>query len=65
MIAELTKRYKKTTALWSGYYYTEMNKDQREALKNVDILIDGPYIQELSDPYNLKWRRVSQSAPVC
>ena len=42
-----------------------MNKDQREALKDVDILIDGPYIQELSDPYNLKWRRFSKSAPVC
>ena len=54
-IARLTRSHDKNTAVWSGYYLEEMNKAQLEALEDVDILIDGPYLQELSDPYHLVW----------
>lgn len=34
------------TYLWTGYTYEKLNKAQRSVLQYVDVLIDGPYIQE-------------------
>lgn len=55
-IAHLTKSYQKDVALWTGYSIEELNKSQLDALEDVDYIIDGPYIQDLSDPYHLKWK---------
>lgn len=55
-IAHLTRSYQKDVALWTGYSIEELNKSQLDALEDVDYIIDGPYIQALSDPYHLKWK---------
>lgn len=34
------------TYLWTGYIYEKLNNAQRAALRYVDVLIDGPYVQE-------------------
>lgn len=40
---------------WTGYTLDKLTKEQREVADLVDVLIDGPFVQELSDP-SLKWR---------
>ena len=35
--------------LWTGYVIEELNLEQAEVLKYIDVLIDGPFIQELRD----------------
>ena len=35
--------------LYTGYVYEDLNDLQRKVLENVDVLIDGPYIQEQRD----------------
>ena len=57
----------KTVWLWSGLTWEQIfspynNYDEiiectyrQELIKNVDVFIDGPYIEELKDP-SLKWR---------
>lgn len=41
--------------LWTGHTIGELNKAQRELLRDVDVIIDGRYIEELADP-SLLWR---------
>ena len=60
-------RYKnKTVWLWSGYTWEEIFEQnsnylsakimyQRDLINNVDVFIDGPFIEELKDT-SLKWR---------
>ena len=47
----------KTIFLWSGYLFEEIlkNDEMKDILKYIDILIDGPFIEELRD-ISLKWR---------
>ncbi len=40
---------------WTGYKLVDLTKEQREVVYLVDVLIDGPFEQELADP-SLKWR---------
>ena len=35
--------------LWPGYVIEVLNLEQKEVLKYIDVLIDGPFIQELRD----------------
>ena len=35
--------------LWTGYTKEELDLEQIEVLKHIDVLIDGPFIQELRD----------------
>ena len=37
------------TFLWTGYTLEKLSQEQKEVLKYVDTLIDGPYCQELRD----------------
>lgn len=56
---KLAKRFKekfpnKDLWVWSGFLFDKDLKD-KEALKYVDVLIDGQYVDDLRNP-NLKWR---------
>ena len=54
---EIHERYpNKTQWLYTGYTYNEIinNTIMSEILNYIDVLCDGPFIQELRDP-NLKW----------
>ena len=62
VIIELAKEVKekfpdKTIFLWSGYLFDEIlnNESMKDILKYIDVLIDGPFIEELKD-MTLKWR---------
>jgi anaerobic ribonucleoside-triphosphate reductase activating protein len=39
--------------IWTGYYYSDLLKIDAPHLKNIlaqtDVLIDGPYVEELRD----------------
>ena len=57
--AKIAKAFKeaypeKTVWAWSGYLFDKDLKD-KEALKYIDVLVDGQYQDELHD-FNLKWR---------
>ena len=60
-ILSLVKRVKTTYPnkkiwMYSGQYYEDLNDSKwHEVLKYVDVLCDGPYIDEQRDPNNLKW----------
>jgi len=43
--------------MWSGYSYEELkeNPDCREILNYIDVLVDGPFVEELKD-ISLKWK---------
>lgn len=47
----------KTIFLWSGYLFNEIlyNKDMKDILNYIDVLIDGPFVKEQTD-LKLKWR---------
>ena len=45
----------KTIWLWSGYCFETLNAAQLAMLKDVDVLVDGPWIEELGD-FSLKYR---------
>lgn len=56
---ELAKRFKerfpkKTVWVWSGYTFENYLKKQ-EAMKYIDVIVDGQYIDELHNP-TLRWR---------
>lgn len=46
---------KKTIWMWTGYTYEDLTADQLEIVKNVDVLVDGPFIEKLKNP-NLRFR---------
>ena len=56
---ELAKQFKqkypnKSVWVWSGFRFDKDLKD-KEALKYLDVLVDGQYVEELHDP-TLKWK---------
>ena len=57
--AKLAKAFKekypnKSVWMWSGYKFDEDLKE-KEAMKYVDVLVDGTFSEELSNP-TLKWK---------
>lgn len=49
-IKRINKEVGKPIIMWTGYTYENLSIEQLEVIKNVDILIDGQFIQELYDP---------------
>lgn len=47
----------KTIFMWTGYTIEEVlaSNDMKDIVKYVDVIIDGPFIEELKD-IDLKWR---------
>lgn len=45
----------KTIWLWTGYKIENLNDRQKEIFKYVDIIIDGPFVEDLKD-LTLDWR---------
>ena len=45
----------KTIWMWTGYCFEDLNKDQLEIVKYVDVLVDGPFVDALKNP-NLRYR---------
>lgn len=58
-VVELCKLIKEKTSktiwLWSGYELHEIKSQFPKILKYIDVLVDGPFIEEFKEP-NLKWR---------
>ena len=46
---------KKNIWLWTGFYYENLNEKQKEVLEYVDVLVDGPFIEQNKD-LNLKFK---------
>ena len=40
----------KTIWMWTGYIYEELNDLQKEIVKQLDVLVDGPFIKEKKCP---------------
>lgn len=45
----------KTIWLWSGFTVEHIQKEYEAILHYVDVLVDGPYLEQFAVP-NLKWR---------
>lgn len=41
--------------MWTGRIFEDLDDEQLEVVKLVDVLVDGPWIMKLSD-FNLKFR---------
>ncbi|WP_455811548.1 anaerobic ribonucleoside-triphosphate reductase-activating protein [Pseudomonas graminis] len=41
--------------MWTGYRLEELSVEQQQVIANVNVLVDGKYIQDLRDPA-LLWR---------
>ncbi|WP_281648706.1 anaerobic ribonucleoside-triphosphate reductase-activating protein [Parendozoicomonas sp. Alg238-R29] len=41
--------------MWTGYEVQDLNEEQKAVVEYVDVLIDGPYVQEKRS-LNLPWR---------
>lgn len=55
---EVKEKYpEKDIWMWSGYTIEEISSDEsmKDILKYIDVLIDGPFIEELKD-ISLKWK---------
>ena len=50
----MEKYPEKTVWVWSGYTFEDYLKKQ-DAIKYIDIIVDGQYVDNLHDP-RLKWR---------
>ncbi|PNH97880.1 anaerobic ribonucleoside-triphosphate reductase-activating protein [Vibrio diazotrophicus] len=40
---------------WTGYTLGTLTEEQKEVIKHIDVLVDGPFQQDLYNP-SLKWR---------
>lgn len=45
----IKEEVKKPIWIWTGYIYEKLSKEQKEVLKYADVLVDGPFIEELKD----------------
>ena len=59
-VGRLVRRVKETYPekdiwLWTGYVHEELSEKQKEVVRYVDVLIDGPYVQAERD-LALPWR---------
>ena len=48
-VKEIKKQTGKSIWLWTGYVYENLNPQQMEIVKNIDVLVDGPFIEEQKD----------------
>lgn len=55
LIAEVTKLKNKDIWLYTGYTWEELLKMNLEYLKDIDVIVDGEFIEEQKD-LSLKWR---------
>lgn len=55
LLKRAKKEAKKDIWLWTGYYYENLNKQQKLVLNYVDVLVDGPFEIENKN-LNLKFR---------
>lgn len=57
LITKIRELYgdKKKIWIWTGNLYENVSKLYPDLLKLIDILVDGPFVDELKDA-NLKWR---------
>ncbi len=54
LVQKMKEKYpNKTIWLWTGYKIEKI--EEKEILNKIDVLIDGPFEEELYDP-NLKWK---------
>lgn len=51
----IKERTNKTIWLWSGHTLEYIKSNFPEILNYIDVLVDGPFIEELAEP-NLQWR---------
>ncbi|WP_312043694.1 anaerobic ribonucleoside-triphosphate reductase-activating protein [Erwinia sp.] len=59
-IYRLVKRVRRDCAgkdiwLWTGYCLAELSDAQRRVVEQIDVLVDGKFVQALRDPA-LRWR---------
>jgi len=59
-VLQLVKRVRaecpgKDIWLWTGYQMDELDSEQRQIVDQINVLIDGKFVQELKDPA-LIWR---------
>lgn len=65
-LCKLVRHIGKTVWLWSGFTFEDIlnglddmfaitNMARYDLLRNIDVFIDGPFIEKLKDP-SLKWR---------
>lgn len=54
-LLNIIKHSKKTIWMWTGYTYEELTPEQLEIVKLVDVLVDGPFIEEKKN-HKLKFR---------
>lgn len=49
---EIKLRTKKTIWCYTGFRFEQLveNKQQKELLRHIDVLVDGPFIEALRDP---------------
>lgn len=50
LIVDLAKKYNKTVWIYTGYLYEDLINKYYILLSNVDVLCDGPFIEELKSP---------------
>lgn len=52
-VKNICKRVKEETGkpiwMWTGYVYENLSDEQKDILEYVDVLIDGPFIEEMKD----------------
>lgn len=55
---EAKERFGKSIWMWSGYTYEEIlqNPAMSPVLRYIDVLVDGPFVQERKDLNNCPWR---------
>lgn len=49
LVKAIKMNSKKSIWLWTGLVFEELNEIQREIVKFIDVLVDGPFIEELKD----------------
>lgn len=49
LVKAIKMNSKKSIWLWTGLVFEELNEIQREIIKFIDVLVDGPFIEELKD----------------
>lgn len=49
LIKRIKSETSKTIWVWTGYVFENLNDFQKECLKYIDVLVDGPFIEELKD----------------
>ncbi|MDD2370482.1 MAG: anaerobic ribonucleoside-triphosphate reductase activating protein [Firmicutes bacterium] len=55
LVRKIKIKNDKTIWMWTGYKFEKLNSIQRQIIKYVDVLVDGPYIETLKDS-NLMFR---------